>query len=943
MRRHGWLGEATTLAYVPLLGPPLQRLTWSPAGQRFGRMTTTPPLERLRFRWPWRSYQARLLAAVERHLHDRRLHLVAAPGAGKTSLGLEVFRRLGKPALVLTPTLAIRDQWLLRLRDFMPEPAGTASGWAPPEWTSTDLDRPAFLTVTTYQALLARDRAEAEAEDEPLTQPQTEPRSDLPSEDLASLIAGPGGAAVGTLILDEAHHLRQEWWKALSRAVEALPELTLVSLTGTPPYDAAGREWVRYEQLCGPIDDEIGVPELVRAGTLCPHQDFVFAVHPEAGEVRAVREWEAALESLLSGLFHDPALRAWVETHPWVTAAQPDPEDVLERPEPGVALLVYLRATEGALPLGLLDLLGIRPEELPPLDRRWWQTLLAEYLLQPMHAPELEVGRDRLAARLRAEGFLWRRELRIDGSREAELTLASSPSKIDACVEVHRLERDARGRALRQVFLTDLIRDEGWAAPPGGVPCSLGALPLFDALVGSWPGEGAGALGQGPESTALLTGRLCLLHQTRLPALLGALSGAEEPLATPAPHRPGWVRLEGTSGSRLVGAYTRLLMEGEITALVGTRSLLGEGWDAPAVTSLVLASYVGSFVSTNQMRGRAIRTDPAVPDKVASVWHLMALVPGLATGALDMAALAERFRTFVGLSADGRKIESGIERLALPPVRGQDAMEGFNAEMRARYQRLENVRRGWREATESNRLGVLVPTLRSRRPPTLAPLHVRATLRYLLLETGSLALSGLLWSLPDLMGAESWAGLARVLAVAAALVAVRLSPRLLRAGLLAARHLPVDGSLGRMGHAVLEALRTAGVVLTPAAEATVRHQRLPDGSVTVSLSGGSFQERSAFADAMAELIGPVENPRYLITRTGSGSGRGRMDFHAVPALLGVNKERAEALLTAWRRHVGPGELIFTRREGGRRLLLEARGRAFSNALAEHAERFDQWQ
>ena len=58
---------------------------------------------------------------MERHLDDDRLHVVAAPGAGKTTLSLEVFRRLGKPALVLTPTLTIRDQWLLRLRDFLPE------------------------------------------------------------------------------------------------------------------------------------------------------------------------------------------------------------------------------------------------------------------------------------------------------------------------------------------------------------------------------------------------------------------------------------------------------------------------------------------------------------------------------------------------------------------------------------------------------------------------------------------------------------------------------------------------------------------------------------------------------------------------------------------------------------------------------------------------------
>ncbi|WP_414896731.1 hypothetical protein [Rhodovulum sp. YEN HP10] len=49
----------------------------------------------LAFRRPWRSYPARILADLEAHLGDRKLHVVAAPGAGKTVLGLEIIRRLG--------------------------------------------------------------------------------------------------------------------------------------------------------------------------------------------------------------------------------------------------------------------------------------------------------------------------------------------------------------------------------------------------------------------------------------------------------------------------------------------------------------------------------------------------------------------------------------------------------------------------------------------------------------------------------------------------------------------------------------------------------------------------------------------------------------------------------------------------------------------------------
>ena len=78
---------------------------------------TTLRFAEARFRHAWRPYQARILQTLDRHLHDDHLHVVAPPGSGKTVLGLEALRRLGRPALVLAPTLTIREQWITRLRD----------------------------------------------------------------------------------------------------------------------------------------------------------------------------------------------------------------------------------------------------------------------------------------------------------------------------------------------------------------------------------------------------------------------------------------------------------------------------------------------------------------------------------------------------------------------------------------------------------------------------------------------------------------------------------------------------------------------------------------------------------------------------------------------------------------------------------------------------------
>ncbi len=42
---------------------------------------------------------------------DGHIHLVAAPGSGGKRRGIEFIRWPGKPALILVPTVTIRQQW----------------------------------------------------------------------------------------------------------------------------------------------------------------------------------------------------------------------------------------------------------------------------------------------------------------------------------------------------------------------------------------------------------------------------------------------------------------------------------------------------------------------------------------------------------------------------------------------------------------------------------------------------------------------------------------------------------------------------------------------------------------------------------------------------------------------------------------------------------------
>ena len=109
------------------------------------------------------------------------------------------------------------------------------------------------------------------------------------------------------ICLDECHHLRSEWWAALEHFMHEMENagVKVISLTATPPYDSTPSQWERYIQLCGPIDEEIIVPELVREGSLCPHQDYVYFNFPTGEEEEKVRDFRNQAESLLQSLMAD--------------------------------------------------------------------------------------------------------------------------------------------------------------------------------------------------------------------------------------------------------------------------------------------------------------------------------------------------------------------------------------------------------------------------------------------------------------------------------------------------------------------------------------------------------------------------------------------------------------------------------------------------------------
>lgn len=604
-------------------------------------------------------------------------------------------------------------------------------------------------------------------------------------------------AGIGTIIPDEAHHLRTEWWKALSRLIERIGDVYVIALTATPPYDAVRHEWSKYEELCGVIDEEISVPELVKAGTLSPHQDFVWAVVPSEREKDLVAHQVEQVTQLSNELLADEQFSAFVVNHPWLSDPQSHTDALFRDPQAAIAMLSYLKARSLDLPAVALSVLDLSPDDVPDLTLPRWESLLTHYLFAcepPAELPELVAARRKLVRRLRECHVLTNRQIRLSDSKVVKRHLTQHTDKIGACVHIHRHELAVRGERLRQVILTDYTRDDDLEAGLSAPVCSLGAWPIYRQLLLE--------LGEAERSRcALLTGRLV---------------------------------------------------------------------------------------------------------KVASIWHIVAIAlnrkatdalfwptlywPGL----VDLCELDMRFKTFVGLDTERSLIENSLTRLHLPFFKREiDRASGA--------ERIVIDWRALRSRKEIESLNVLM----IQRLRDLS--HVR---------TG--------WEV----------------AIAFGVAGLFALPKFLRAARLAIRHLPIDGSIHQVGLAVRDTLCALGLLDSPASKIAVESYS-ESGSVYVSISGGSFRDQQLFSDCMREILGPIENPRYLIIREGNVLGRKRKDYHAVPTLLGVRKEMAELFLQAWQRRVGPADLIYTRAAENRPILLRARARAFSNAAAA-VERLERW-
>lgn len=902
------------------------------------------------FRYPWRKYQQKVLDELDKHMQDNHLHVVAPPGSGKTVLGLEVAIRLNKPTLILAPTLTIRNQWVQRLCELFLHTKDI------PDWISTDIRRPAFLTISTYQGL--HSACNGEDIGDAIKSEEDDLAKSSQKTNFSDIIKRLQSVNIGTIVADEAHHLKNEWWNTLFKVKEQLKPF-IVGLTATPPYDVTYTEWKRYLDLNGPIDAEISIPELVKEGDLCPHQDCIYFTHPTSKEFELINRFRKNIDDVFQDLSHSEILLNAIEKMPSWNNPEENLEWIYDNLTIYISSIIFLNNNRIPIPDIHLEVIGLNAEEkdsIPRPDYKQLEILLNFFLFQDKDSYMSKDGKENLINRLRHCGAMEKNSIDLLYNKRIDKLLITSKSKMDSIKQIVEIEYDKLQSKLRMVILSDFIRGEHLTNSKTQDNFNkIGVIPIFEQLRLN---------NENKKKIGVLTGSIVIIPISsvrRFETLCDNMKVTNR-LSLTKPYGTDYliINLTALLRNKIVQIITHLFEEGEIEILIGTKSLLGEGWDAPAINSLILASFIGSFVLSNQMRGRAIRMQKENLQKTSNIWHLVCLDPTMPGGGSDMETMTRRFRSFVGLSNKKEPtIENGLQRMNHQWVSySAHEIDAANKETISIATNRETLRDRWLQAIRN---GVeLVEEIKipfqeedtddTNNYKKKKSLYLTKTIAYLIAEllmvlpiVGYNLLDNIIQHARWIRHPKEVLYVVIGTAVIGFLIIGSQSYKTIR---LYLKYRDISKDINQIGYALFHALIKQGSIKTPPDRLNVTTYSDDTGAVYSYLKGGSTYEQSIYVDTLQEIVDVIENPRYIIVRKGPSFGsKERKDYHSVPEILGRNKQMAEYFADRWASLVGPCELIYTRTISGRKSLLEARIKSLSAQLSEnkHAEQVNKWR
>jgi len=872
---------------------------------------------------------------------EKKLHIVAPPGSGKTVLGLYTWSDLVRlPTLVLSPNSAIQAQWIARAKELFDLDGKDNQ-------IGTDPKSPGLLTSLTYQSVTLPKRADenlnkaaievwiqkliSENEAEGLETARVwindleENNSDYYNERLGAYrkqvrddftthgnalwvlhesskknLENLARVGIGMIILDECHHLLGHWGRVLSEIREYFGNPIVLGLTATPPDigSANAEDGERYKEFFGEVDYEVPVPALVRDSNLSPYQDLAYFVRPNAKELIYIANIDKEFNELIDDISNGPeeTKNRTPKLDIWLTKVL---DKLLLPSGPAKNWTSFVRRDEALANSARLYLLyrGINlPPEVPKPEQKLIDmnltkntviiTLLDRYirhgLLRSKNKEDHELAETAIQ-RLRMLGH----QITETGMRPCASpvgrVMAYASAKYDALKNILAAEMQALGSDIRAVIVTDFEKTSATALVEGVLDDDAGgAIAAFRAIVKA---EETDRL-----DPVLMTGSTVLVDDDLFPIIMPKfeqwIKERKLDIRLEGKENAGYFEIRGKGKQWRPRYYTEMItemfQEGVTKCLVGTRGLLGEGWDASKINVLIDLTTVTTSMSINQLRGRSFRLDKDSPNKVANNWDIVCLAEEFSKGFDDYNRFKRKHSRLYGV-CDDSAIEKGVGHVhaAFTEARPEgisETLDIFNEEMIRRARNRERTRELWKIGEPFNSV-----------PREAIEMKMKEGF------SGGWPILSVSFQKPE------WNDESLVLAIATA----------------------VSGALRATGNLKMTTKVAAG--------------NRGGGWMRAYLEDASEEESEIFTEAMQQVLGPLENPRYMIPRQVKmvsdtwiskllpevigkyfRTEKKRLAmYHAVPKKLAQNKEDALIFQKYWNFGVSPGEVVYGYSEDGR--------------------------
>jgi len=867
-------------------------------------------------------------------LNERRLHIVAPPGSGKTVLGLYVWADLVRvPTLVLSPNSAIQAQWAARTSLFDLD--------GKEDQISTDPKNPGLLTSLTYQSVTMPKRggedldvtaielwaevlvtkAEADTNEAALlwiadlkrTNPEYfDERLSVYRKQVRDDFAKNGNAlwtlhdsarktlmrlkekGIGMIILDECHHLLHHWGRVLTELKEFFDDPIVLGLTATPPDFSTVKEKDanRYHEFFGEIDYEVPIPALVRDANLAPYQDLCYFVRPAEHELEYIAKVDDEFDEILAELERPPTYENGVpRLQDWVY------QQLNDKILPGgksVTWTTYAKQTGAFSDAARMYLKNCKmslPPDVPSFKGSEWgrmaylRQVLDRYVRHGLRRSELKSDHKKgeiLTSRLRLLGMqITETGIRPCASPVGRI-MAYAATKIEALSDIISTEMQSLGQDIRAVIVTDFEKTSATALVEGVMDDEAGgAIAAFRSLVKCDSGDILDPI--------LMTGSTVLvdddLSDRFLEAARAWIAERELDIELRTRHEETYDVIVGRGKDWIPRYYSLMITEffqqGLTKCLIGTRGLLGEGWDASKINVLVDLTTVTTSMSINQLRGRSMRLDKDWPEKVANNWDVVCFADEFTNGYKDYLRFEKKHKQLYGVCDDGA-IEKGVGHVhaAFTEVEPEGISEGmnlFNEEMLMRSRNRKKARDLW---------GIGQPF----------SAHPRAAIEAMSNDDNFGLGSGFKFS-----SNQVWNGQSIVQAMA----------------------LVVSNSLIHTGH-ISNTCRASG-------------GDRGGGWMRMHLANSTEEESKIFSEALGEVLGPLENPRYVISRHSRFFTETWLTkilpevlakyfrpiesklvmYHSVPKILAGKREDADVFLRYWQEFISPAELFYAHSAEGK--------------------------